>query len=132
MDEFDNEIFYEFFLVDSAKMSDRQLFEYNYNKPVAYGKKYYYYNVMGTYAQSTTELKAVIKNSLKNAVNEKKTCAQIMCSERAIVDAVSDLADSGELFYLVNEVEKETGYTFNKPEMKYYTLENANLILITL
>jgi len=131
LDDFDNEIFYEFFLVDTAKMSDRQLFDYNYNKPVAYGKKYYYYNVTGTYAQSIGELKTVIKNSLKNAIKENKTCAQAMCSDRAIADAVADLANSGELFYLVTEVEKETGYTFNKAEMKYYTLENANMILIT-
>ena len=131
LDELDDEIFYEFFLVDSAKMSDRQLFDYNYDKPVAYGQKYYYYNVMGTYAKSTSELKTVIKNSLKNAIKEKKTCAQAMCSERAVVDAVSDLSNSGELFYLVMEVEKETGYTFDKSKMNYYTLENANMILIT-
>ena len=131
LDDLDNEIFYEFFLVDSAKMSDRQLFDYNYNKPVAYGKKYYYYNVMGTYAQSTDELKTAIKNSLKNAIKENKNCAQAMCSDRTLVVAVETLADSGELFHLITEVEKETGYTFNKAEMKYYTLENANMILIT-
>lgn len=131
LDELDDEIFYEFFLVDTAKMSDRQLFDYNYNKPVAYGKKYYYYNVTGTYAQSTADLKTVIKNALKNAIKENKDCAQAMCADRAIVEAVADLSDSGELFYIVLEVEKETGYTFNKSEMKYYTLENANMILIT-
>lgn len=132
LENFGGEVFYEFFLVDSAKMSDRQLFDYNYNKPVANGKKYYYYNVMGTYAESTTDLKTVIKNSLKVAIKEKRTCAQAMCSDRAIVDAVSDLADSGELFHIITEVEKETGHTFNKTEMRYYTLENANMIIITL
>ena len=54
-----------------------------------------------------------------------------MCANRATVDAIADLSNSGELFHIVLEVEKETGYTFNKPEMKYYTLENANMILIT-
>lgn len=131
VDGFDNAVFYEYFLVDSVKMSDRQLFEYNYSKPDAYGKKYNYYKVMGTYAQTTGDLKSVIKNSLKNAIKENKNYAQSMCSERAVAEAVADLANSGELFYLISEVEKETGYTFNKSEMRYYTLENANMILIT-
>jgi hypothetical protein len=54
-----------------------------------------------------------------------------MCADKSIAGAVADLANSGELFYLVTEVEKETGYTFDKANMKYYTFENATIILIT-
>lgn len=131
LEDFGDEILYEFFLVDSAKMSDRELFEYNYNNPVAYGKKYNYYNVTGTYAGSGNELKTAIKNSLKISINENRKIAQIMCADKSVADAVADLANSGELFYLVTEVEKETGYKFDKSNMKYYTFENATIILIT-
>lgn len=131
LDGFGDEILYEFFLVDSAKMSDRELFEYNYNIPVAYGKKYNYYTVTETYAKTSNELKTAIKNSLKISIKENRKCAQIMCSDRAVADSVADLANSGELFYLVTEVENETGYTFNKSGMKYYTFENATIIIIT-
>lgn len=130
LDELQGIIFYEYFLVDSEKMSDRRLFDYNYCNIKSTGTKYNYYNVTGTYAGSTSDLATAIRNSLKLSIKEKKNYAQIMCADKSIANAVIDLSNSGELFYIITEVEKETGYTFDKSKMSYYTLENNDMIII--
>ena len=131
VDELKDIIFYEYFLTNSSRMTNRRLFDYNYCDITPTGTKYYYYNVTGTYAETTADLAPAIRNSLKLSIKEKKNYAQIMCSDKNVANAVADLANSGELFYIITETEKETGYTFDKTNMSYYTLENTNLILIT-
>ena len=131
IDGIENMILYEYFLVDSSKMKDREILEYNYCNIISTGTKYNYYNVTGTYAQTTADLASAIKNSLKLSIKEKNNYAQIMCSDKSVSNAVVDLSNSGELFHIIVETEKETGYTFDKTKMNYYTLENGNLIFIT-
>ncbi len=130
VDDIEGIILYEYFLTDSSKMANRTRFDYNYCDITPTGTKYYYYNVTGTYAATTADLASSIKNALKLSIKEKKNHAQIMCSDKNVTNAVIDLSNSGELFHIITETEKETGYTFDKVKMSYYTFENTNLILI--
>lgn len=129
---FEGFIYYDYFLVTTASMSDRELFEYNIAKPLATGTKYNYYTMTSTYAEDEATLEAAMYNCLKIAAENNEKYAQFKYKDSSVLSMIEDFAQSGRMFGIVKRAENDTGYVFNKSEMKYYTSNNDTIVVISI
>ncbi len=131
-DGFENFIYYGYFLVTTADMSDRQLFDYNYDKPVATGIKYNYYNMTKTYAEDEKTLEEATYNCLRDTILKNEKYAQFKYKDRNILAKFKEYAETGRMFRILSEVEKDTRHSVNKNEVYFYTSNNDTIVIISL
>lgn len=129
---FEDFIYYDYFLVTTARMGDRELFSYNIAKPLATGTKYNYYAMTKTYAEDEATLEEAMYNCLKNAVANNEKFAQFKYKDSSVLSMIEEFSKNGRMYNIVQRVENDTGYAFNKSEMKYYTSNNDTIVIISI